>query len=58
MDVMFTTHPKDGPGKYYVVVAEASEWVELLEDLESLPFGRSKVATTLVGKLKGWGIGE
>lgn len=57
MEAMFTTHPDDGPGKYYLVVAEAGEWSELLEDLDSLPFGRSKAATKLVAELKGWGLG-
>jgi hypothetical protein len=57
MEAMFTTHPDDGPGKYYLVMAEAGEWSELLEDLDNLPFGRSKAATKLVAELKGWGIG-
>lgn len=56
MDVMFTTHPKDGPGKYYMVVAEAAEWEQVVEDL-STTVGKSKATDDLIEGLYSWGIG-
>lgn len=57
MDVMFTTHPKDGPGKYYMVVAEASEWADVLSDLKRLAVITCETQDLIEG-LKSWGIGE
>lgn len=53
---MFTTHPKDGSGKYYMVVAEAGEWEQVIADLAACdPTSRS--TDELVKGLEGWGIG-
>lgn len=57
MDVMFTTHLKDGPGKYYMVVAEASEWADVLSDLKRLAVITCETQDLIEG-LKGWGVGD
>ncbi len=59
MDVMFTTHPKDGPGKYYVVVASAEEWTKVREDLLELQYrtGLHPDSEKLIAGLESWGIG-
>lgn len=58
MDVMFTTHSKDGPGKYYMVVAEASEWGQVIDDLDiDGPHKLFEATEEMVKGLKGWGIG-
>lgn len=58
MDVTFTTHPKDGPGKFYMAVAEADEWGEIAEELELVAStgGLSTSARRLLDQLKSWGI--
>lgn len=59
MDVMFTTHPEDGPGKYYLVVAEAGEWEQILKDLghPHVTIGNRSATDELISGLEGWGIG-
>ena len=59
MDVMFTTHPSDGPGKYYMAVATAEEWEEILKDLghPHVTIGNSQATDKLIAELEGWGIG-
>ena len=57
MDVTFTTHPSDGPGKYYMVVAEAGEWEDVIRFIESNPFWPTTTkALDLVLGLNSWGI--
>lgn len=57
MDVMFTTHPKDGAGKYYMVVAEAAEWEQVIADLDlGGPHKLFEATEEMVEGLKGWGI--
>lgn len=59
MDVMFTAHPKDGSGKYYMVVAEAGEWEQILSDLHSGDLNYASTATVEFTKgLMSWGIGD
>lgn len=55
MDVLFTIHPNDPPGKHYMAVAEAGEWRELLDELQSLGTFGSRVRELIDG-LEGWGI--
>lgn len=58
MEVMFTTHPEGGPGKYYMVVAEAEEWRELVDFLfENAPTALTAdtAAWKLVEGLESWG---
>lgn len=54
MDVMFTTHPKDGAGKYYMVVAEAGEWAEVLGDIYAGPI--TDATRKLIRELESWGV--
>lgn len=55
MDVMFTTHPEDGPGDYYLVVAEAGEWGQILQDLTACD-PQSRATEDMIKGLEGWGI--
>jgi hypothetical protein len=58
MDVMFTTHPKDGPGKFYMVVASAEEWRDVLDFMKASP-DWPPVHTSpieMMAGLEGWGI--
>lgn len=54
MDVSFTTHPKGGPDKFYMAVAEKAEWEEVLGDLDEM--SASPATLKLIEGLKGWGI--
>lgn len=54
MDVMFTTHPEDGPGKYYMVVASEEEWRDIIHAVTYM--ARNDVSEKMVAELHGWGI--
>lgn len=58
MDVMFTTHPKDDVGKYYMVVAEKGEWERVVDMLWGTPseLTADHPAWELIQGLKSWGI--
>lgn len=57
MEVMFTTRPKDGPGKFYMVVASKEEWEDIHEALIGL-FPGSIATDSLIRQLESWGIGD
>jgi hypothetical protein len=55
MDVMFTTHPEDGPGDYYMVIASREEWADILATLDGRVWP-TETEQKLIDGLKGWGI--
>lgn len=57
MDVMFTTPGKgdDPHGKYFMVVAEAGEWEEIMSDLADASNYTEK-GTELFKGLQSWGL--
>jgi hypothetical protein len=55
MEVMFTTHPSDGPGDYFMAIASKEEWANLLFDLERMNL-QGSTTLKLIEELKGWGI--
>lgn len=57
MEVMFTTHPKDGPGKFYMAIASKEEWEDIREALIGL-FPGSIATDSLIRQLESWGIGD
>lgn len=57
MEVMATTHPEGGPGKYYMVVAEAGEWEQVIVDLDLAgPHKLYPATEEMVEGLKSWGL--
>lgn len=57
MEVMFTTHPKDGVGRFYMALANQLEWAEVRDDLnyvESLGV-LSDASALLLSELRSWG---
>lgn len=59
MQVMSIIHPSDGLGKYYMAVADESEWRELVDFLfenASTTMYDGTMAWKLVKALEGWGI--
>lgn len=55
MEVMFTTHPDDGPGDYYMVVASKEEWGAILMAIDNLDYKNPEIQSLVKG-LEGWGI--
>ena len=44
----------DGPESYFMVVGTASEWSEILANLDGI--GHSPATLALIAELKGWGL--